>query len=73
MKQKSTFRISVTLAIFTILSVILSACSNTDENHGEDLKEMIKNDSQIQRVTYGEPFYNVEDDGIECSEEEKIL
>lgn len=45
MKQKSAFR--VFLSIFTVLSLILSACSPADENHGEDFKEMIKNDSKF--------------------------
>lgn len=73
MKRKSSFHIYIAFVFLIILSAILSSCSNSNENHGEKLKEMIKNDSQIHRVTYGEPFYNGEDDGIECSEEEKIL
>lgn len=69
MKQKSAFR--VFLSIFTVLSLILSACSPADENHGEELKEMIKNDSKIQRVTLGDDFDDHTDKGVKFTEEEK--
>ncbi len=69
MKRKLGFCIYIAFILLVSLSAILSGCSNSNENHGEKLKEMIKNDSQIQQITYGEPFYNGEDDGVECSEE----
>lgn len=71
MKQISVFFIHILVIPFIVLSIILSGCSDSDENEGERLREIIRKDSNIQRVTYGHNFFDDESEDRVCDEEQK--
>lgn len=71
MKQISAFSIRILIISLIVLPVILSGCSSSGENNGERLREMIKNKSNIQRVTYGHTFFDDESEDRVCDEEQK--